>query len=356
MPKHKIYKYFLLEFFKLFLLISGSLSILLWMSQATRLLELVTEYGNSLTIYLQYTLLIFPKTFKNTLDLSFLITLFFLFSKFNSSREILIYWVSGISKYEILKLVLKATLIIYFFYIFLSIFFAPWTSYEARKILASSKFSLINSLVKEKNFNSPLKGLTIYVEENNQKGKLKDILIFDSERTIIAKEGTILSDNNKSYLEIEKGLTQEKVGGKINFIKFDKTVFDFSKYNNKNIKDPKFSERSIVWIFDHLKKNDVYKKNEIREESNRRLIKPFIIFILALASCFLLKSNNEKKDNFKFYTFVFFISILLIIFNEYLLNFSSLSLRNTYLYLFSLISIFFTTLIVLIIFLKKENF
>jgi len=65
MFKNKIFNYFFLEFFKIFLLITLSLSILIWMTQAARLLELITEYGNPISVYIKYILSIYPKILRN---------------------------------------------------------------------------------------------------------------------------------------------------------------------------------------------------------------------------------------------------------------------------------------------------
>ena len=45
MLKNKIFQYFFTEFFKIFLLISLSFSLLIWFTQAARLLELITDLG-----------------------------------------------------------------------------------------------------------------------------------------------------------------------------------------------------------------------------------------------------------------------------------------------------------------------
>ena len=53
--------------------------------------------------------------------------------------------------------------------------------------MGDSKFTLVNALVKEKNFNTPLKGLTIYVENNDKKGNLNGIFIYEKSRIITAQ-------------------------------------------------------------------------------------------------------------------------------------------------------------------------
>src|SRR6056300_516157 len=120
MVKNKIFKYYFLEFVKLFLLISLSLSILIWMTQAARLLELITEYGNPVSIYLKYILLIYPKVYENIFILCFSISMFFLINKLEDANELNIYWLSGISKKSIIKFSIKIGALMIVIYILIS--------------------------------------------------------------------------------------------------------------------------------------------------------------------------------------------------------------------------------------------
>jgi lipopolysaccharide export system permease protein len=354
MIKNKIFKYFFSEYIKLFLIISLSFSILIWMTQAARLLDLITEYGNSVEIYIGYLITIYPKILDNIFLLSFLVAMFFLFNKFESSNELNIFLISGIGKKEIVNVCILISILTIFFYLVLATFIAPMSSSKGRELLAKSEFSLINSLVKENNFNSPLNGLTIYVNSNDRKGNLVGVFIYEKNRTIIAETGEVLSDNNKSFLKLYNGKTQEKVNDKINEINFQSTIFDFSQYKLQNVSVLKFSERSIFWLIDNLKSINS-KKNEIREEINKRLIKPFFILILCISSCFLLFSNYEKINYFKYKFIIYSVSIFFIILNEILLGVSGKNLTNTIFYLLSIFLIFFTLKILLNKFLKFET-
>ncbi|WP_440679414.1 LptF/LptG family permease [Candidatus Pelagibacter sp. HIMB1517] len=324
MVKNKIYKYFFVEFFKIFLLISLSLSLLIWMTQAARLLELVTEYGNSLSIYLKYLIFIYPKIFDNIFLLSFLVSILFLINKLEESKELSIYWLSGIDKKKIVNLVIYISIITIFLNILLSAIIAPWSSLKGRELLANSKFTLVNSLVKENNFNTPLKGLTVYVEENDLKGNLKNIFIYEETRTIIAKKGQVLSDDQNNYLKLYDGTVQEKTNDNINIINFNTTIFDFSKFKLQNTIYPKYSERNIFWLIRNYN-NDKIKSKEVREEINKRTIKPFLMLMLGVLSCFLIYEN--KKKQIKYYKLIIYIlSFFLIILNQIALSISGKSL------------------------------
>lgn len=340
MFKNKINSYFFIEFFKTFLLVLVSLSLLIWITQAAKYLELITELGNSIKVYFHFILFLFPKTVLGALPLSFVVSMFFFLSKLQSDNELNIFFLSGISKKEIIIKNLTIGFFVYIFYIFLSVYFTPLSSLKAREALNKSKFTLINALVKSQNFNSPLKGLTIYVEKNDNNGKLDNVFIYEKDRTIIARKGTVFSDGNQSILELIDGVTMEKVNQKINYITFSKTIFDFSKYNSFNITYPKFSERSIFWIIDEMKKENPYRIKDLREELNKRTIKPFLIFLLSVCGCFLLCYKENEKNLNKFRIKIYLITFLILIFNEILLSISAKSQYFIYYYSLSLFMIF----------------
>lgn len=340
MIKNKIFNYFFLEFLKIFSLVFLSLSILIWFTQAARLLELVTEYGNSFETYIKYLLLNYPKISEKIILLSFLISIVFIFSKLEDEKEISIFFISGINEIKIIKITIIISLIILIFNFFLSIYFAPLASLKAREILASSKFSLINALVKEKNFNTPLKGLTIYVNTNDNKGNLKGVFVYEKDRTIIAQSGRVISDGKSSYLELINGETFEKNNRNINSVKFESTIFNFNQYETQNINDPKISEKNILWLIEDLqdKKISLKRKKEIRQEINKRLIKPFFIFILCLLGSLCLYKNKTNLDKPKFFKIkIFILGFVLLVINEIMLGFSSAGLIETGIYIFIII-------------------
>ena len=348
MLKNKIFQYFFTEFFKIFLLISLSFSLLIWFTQAARLLELITEFGNPVSVYFKYLLFSYPKILQNTFLINFIISMFFLFAKLNDAKEFGIYWLSGVSKFKIYYLCMIIGTVVLFMHLILSIFIAPWSSYQGRLILGDSKFTLVNALVK---------GLTIYVEENDKKGNLNGIFIYEKSRIITAQKGRVLTDGDNSFLELFNGTSQEKNNEKINVINFNSTIFDFSKYQLRNTSYPKFTERQINWLFKRLNNTQISIKNRIdlRVEINSRLIKPFLILIISTLICFLLFTNNDKINLKKLKVIIYIFSISLLIINQIMLNLSGKNINYTMMYIFSLTIFFIVTNIVLLRFIKGET-
>ncbi|MDB4022931.1 LptF/LptG family permease [Pelagibacteraceae bacterium] len=322
MFKNKLNNYFIAEILRSYAFVLATFSFLIWITQSARFLYLITDMGLSMNVYIPYILYQLPKIVSQMMLISFLISLFISIIKFQNNKEMEIYWLSGISKKEIIWMILKISLVPTIIAFFLYVYLAPMTGLISRNILANSEFSFVNALVKKNNFNSPFNNLTVYVGKNDNQGNLKKVYLFENNKTIIAKQGKVLNTNKKNYLQLIDGFIHEKSeNNKITIIKFEKTLYDFTKYQSNIVTTPKFQERSFLWLLTEFKKNK--KSNDILFEIHKRLFKPLFIPIVALLCCFILYGNNEKFNLIKLRFLIFSLAISFIIFFEILLNLSA---------------------------------
>ena len=333
MFKNKLKNYFAKEILKSYFFVLATLSLLIWITQSARLLYLVTDTGLSINTYVNYIIFLIPKSISQLMVISLLISFFLSIMKFQTNKELEIYWLSGISKMEIVFLVIKTSLLLTSLALFFYIYLAPISSKKSRELIANSEFSLVNSLVKKNNFNSPLKGLTIFVNKNDNQGNLEKIYIFENNKTIISKTGRVLNIDEKNYLELSDGVIHEKnTQNNITTIKFQKTLFDFTKYQRNIVTQPKVQERDTFWLLDEYGKS---KNPSVLYEIHKRIFKPLLIPIIAILCCFTLYANNEKINLNKIRISIFSFSTLFIIFFEVLLDFSAKSIYFRY-FLYSL--------------------
>jgi len=352
MFKNKLNNYIVSEILKSYALVLISFSLLIWIAQAAKNLNLITESGLSIKTYCYFILLIFPKIASQLMIISFLIGSFLTILKLLDTKEIEIYWLAGISKLNIAFTIFKVSFVALILALLFYIYLVPLTNFKSREILANSEFSMINSLVKKNNFNSPLRKLTIFVNKNDNRGNLEKIYIFEELKTIIAKKGRVVNINNNNYLELIDGFIHEKNPQQnITVVKFEKTIFDFTKYQTEITKYTKLAERSTLWLFKNYK---LSKSNDMLEEIHKRIVKPLFIPFVAFLCCFLLYTNNEKINLTKLKIFIFSLSTLLIIFIEILIGLSAKNyLLQIFFYLLPLVG---TTLTFFSLknFLKKE--
>ena len=163
MRKNKLGYYFAQEFLKNYLSILFAFGLIIWITQAVRLLDLIGEEGNSIKTYFLYILSILPKFFSRISIIIFFISFVVTISKFEEHNELRALWFSGLEKKKFINYLLKSTVIFVLILIIIRCFIVPHFSNYSRYLLLNTGVSAIGPLLKQNNFNNPLKKITIYV-------------------------------------------------------------------------------------------------------------------------------------------------------------------------------------------------
>jgi lipopolysaccharide export system permease protein len=357
MLSNKIYKHFFLELSKYFLLVLFTFSAIVWAVQAVNFLDLIVEDGHAVSLYLNYSLLNIPKILTKFIPLSFLLALVLTILKFDSENELIILWTSGLNKIKIINFFLKIALIITFIQLFLAAFINPNVLNYSRSLIRNSDLDLISSAIKTNEFNDTLEGLTIYVEEKDELGIMKNVFIRDDSHklstienqektaslTIIAKKGRLNSETKNSLI-LENGVIHsENKSKEIQIIKFKKTELFFDNLKTKSIIYPKVQETPSKILLSCFFKKTTHtllegdtglkchtkeERVEILAEINRRFGMPLYIPLLSLLSSFLLISREETKVKSWYKYFYFGLAFTILITAEILVRYSGKSLTH----------------------------
>jgi len=360
MKKNKLGYYFIKEFLKNYLSILLAFGLIIWITQAVRLLDLIGEEGNSISTYFLYILFILPKFFSRISLIIFFICFIVTIIKFEDHNELKALWLSGLKKKKFLHFLIKSSFLLILILIIIRSFIIPYFSNYSRYLLLNSGVGSIGPLLKQNNFNNPLKKLTIYVGKKNQINELEDIILFEDspevKKTIIAKSGVAINENNKNLLVLVDGsIQEERKDRKISILDFDKTTLDLSQYNKKTVDYYKFNEMFFTDIIKRLSdKNDVQRTNLIGE-FNDRIIMPLFIPSLVLLACFLIITNKEVVNYNVLKIIIFTSGFGTIILSEILLDLSSKKLYASLILYVAPLIFFLINWILLNYFLNKEN-
>jgi lipopolysaccharide export system permease protein len=328
MKKNKLGYYFIQEFLKNYLSILFAFGLIIWITQAVRLLDLIGEEGNSIKTYFLYALSVMPKYFSKISIVIFFISFFVTVIKFQEHNELNALWFSGLEKKKFINYLLKSTILIIAILIIVRSLIIPYFSNYSRYLLLSTGVGAIGPLIKQNNFNNPLKKITIYVGKKNQINELEDIILFeensDIKKTIIAKSGVLINENNKNLLVLVDGsIQEERKDKKISVLDFDKITLDLIQYNKKAVDYYKFNEILTIELLKKLNDKNNSQYQNIVGELNDRIIMPLFIPALILLTCSLIITNKEIINNNLLKLLVFTYGIAIIIISEILLEFSS---------------------------------
>ena len=114
MKKNKLGYYFVQEFLKNYLSILIAFGLIIWITQAVRLLDLIGEEGNSIKTYFTYIALILPKILSRISLIIFFVSLLVTIIKFDDNNELRALWLSGVKKKQFIFFFIKIFIIFNF--------------------------------------------------------------------------------------------------------------------------------------------------------------------------------------------------------------------------------------------------
>ena len=339
-----IYKKLSLDIILFFLLTTLSITLIIWVIQGVNLLDIVSEQGHGIKVYLFYTLLNLPKIFSKLLIFTYFLTLFVILNRYVENNEILVFWTNGIKKITFINYIGKLSLVFVLLQLSLNLYFVPYTQNLSQEYLKNSSIEFFPKLIQEKKFLNVMQNLTIFVENYQTNGILKGIYMKEK---INDKENKIIIASRGELIKNSKGYSFQLTDGKIINIDdsrslnigFKETTYYISDLNTKTRKQKKLDETgtsSLIYciknFFNDRKNDNLRCGNEssfllldIYQEIFKRLINPVYIIILSLiCSLIIIKPKNNFLQNY-FKTFLFLFGFAIIIFSELGYKFLELS-------------------------------
>ena len=320
--------------FKFFFLTIFTISTIIWVLQAVNYLDFVVEDGHGLLVYFKYTLLNFPKIISRIFPFALFISITYILIKYENNNELVIFWNIGINKNRFINFFIKISFLFVLLNILLSSIIAPLSQSKARSFLKNSDLNFFESALKPKKFNDIVTNLTIYFEEKDDNGGLKNIFLKEdisenSYQITYGKTGVSKLYADKKLLILFNGKSIINKQGKISEFKFTDIDIDISRFSSRTVTTPKNQETStqnLILCLSVLSNEKIGNKTlissssiincsrgnveRIFKELYGRLIKPFYNIILVMIALLLILKSKDSYDfkfyKFKLYTFGFF--------------------------------------------------
>ena len=370
--KKIIFRKLLIDYLSFFLIALLGSSIVVWVFQAVNYLDIMIEDGRDYTIYINYSLLNFPKIFSKLFPFVLFFSIFHITSKFENNNELIILWNFGVTKIELINFIFKFSLVLMMVQMIFSSLIIPKSQDMARSFLRTSTVNFFGNFIKPQRFNDTIKNVTIYSEKKNNEGNLYNLYLkkkIDENNFQItyAKKGVFKEFNDKSVLVLYDGATITGKNNKITNFSFSKSDFPLSNFKSNTTTYKKTQEISSFKLFQCLILLRIAKKIEeikiencstqnlknIYKELYKRFLIPFYIPLLVLIPFLSILSSKESSNYSKFKTMTFLVGLIFIVFSETTIKLISNSYFENI--LISLMPFIFLIFLYLI-FLKKTYF
>ena len=354
-----------------------SASIIIWVFQAVNFLDIMVEDGRDYLVYINYSLLNFPKIITRIFPFALFFSFSYVLSKYELSNELMILWNFGINKIQLINFFLLFSFFLMIFQILMTSYLVPKSQNISRQLLKSSNVDFFESFIKPKKFNDNIKGLTIYAEEKDNQGNLKNIYLKKeigkgNFQITYSKSGYFNKMSDAKILILSNGETINSINNKLSNFNFTQSELSLAQLDSGIIKVDKIQETSTSDLLECIKKYFHYdllinkpisgikiqnctieNLDNIYKEIYKRFVIPFYIPILMLISTSLIIYSKESINYFNYRLIVFLIGLLTIIFSETTMKF----IQNTFflnikLLIFPLIIL---SILYLLLFLKTQK-
>ena len=376
--KKILFRKLLLDCLIFFFISLLSTAIIIWIFQAVNFLDIIVEDGRDYLVYINYSLLNFPKIISKIFPFALFFSFTYVLTKYELNNELIIFWNFGVRKIELINFFIRFSILITLFQLLFTIFIVPETKNLSRSLIRTSNVDFFESFVKPKKFNDNIKGLTIYSEEKNNEGNLKNIYLKRNKKNndfqiTVAKTGIFKTINNSKILFLYDGQTINSINNKITNFSFDKSDLTLSTFDTDVVISDKMQEtktsKHIQCLKKYLKKDLTINKeqksyidhncsvdtlNNLFQELYKRIIVPLYIPLLLLTSLLLITSSKEHRTYNNHRIGIFLLGFIFIIISETVLKF----IKDDFYYNIKIILlpiIFFLILYIFIKFILKDK-
>ena len=337
--KKILFKKLLSDYLTFFFISLVSTSIVIWVFQAVNFLDIMIEDGRDYLVYINFSLLNFPKILSKVFPFALFFSLFYVTIKYELNNELIILWNFGVHKIKIVKFILKISVALLIFQIILTSFIVPKSQDIARSFLRSSTVNFFDNFIKAQKFNDTIKGVTIYSDKKDKFGNLTNLYLkkeinSNEFQITYAKKGQFKQIGNSPILVLFEGATISSKNDEITNISFSKSDFSLANIETNTTTYKKTQEISSLKLFLCIKNFYNLEKNEfeknvksiencsygniqnIVKEFYKRFIIPFYIPLLSLIPFLLITTSKENSNYNKIRLITFLIGLTVIIFSE----------------------------------------
>ncbi len=318
-----------------FLLVALSLMSMLWLTQSLKFVEMVTDKGLPVYLFIEMTSLLMPRVFTILSPIALFVAVMFVYNRLITDSELIVMKAVGISSFMIARAAIGVGVIMAIFNIFVLNYGIPVAESKFRDLEYEVKNSFTKMMLREGSFTSFKNNMTVFIDKFEGEGSVKGIIVSDGKKReekviTVAESGMIEYTDIGPKILLKNGTRQvmNKKSGQFSSMRFDDYVVDFGDVSKAKKKKESVREKGIKELLEDAKNPKIGQKERraFKAEAHRRIIAPFFNLIFAMLACVgLLVANFNRRGQGRVIT----ISILVMIVLQALdMSFSNMARKN----------------------------
>lgn len=271
------------------------LTVVVFLTQSLKFLELVINAGASSSSFWLLTLLALPRFIEVILPLALMAATLFLYNRMTMDSELVVVRAVGASPLSMARPAIVLGTIVTIFLWATTLWATPAALSNMHQMRQVIKAQFSSLLFREGVFNQAGQGLTLYIRERSSDGEMLGLMIHDSREktknpsTILAKRGVIVVDGDNQQVVVYDGSRQEfdRKTGTLHRLNFERYTIDLPESAPVRQRWAEPEERTFFELFDPDLENalDVRNLREFKVEIHRRIISPLLALVFTLIPC-----------------------------------------------------------------------
>ena len=233
------------------------MTIVVWLTQSLRLLDLVINRGQSATTFVYLTILILPSLLVIILPIAYFAGTLYSLTKLNTDSELVVMASAGYSRAQLATPVMLAAAIVIAMTYLCGLYLMPSGQRAMKDKVLDIRADVGAALLDEGEFNTPAQGLTVFIRELNSTGHIRGVMVYDSRNrahpiAYLAESGQLLQTPAGARLLMYDGTIEQtsNYGAKLSVLKFKSYVFDLDQFTGPaRTADRATSERFLGELF-----------------------------------------------------------------------------------------------------------
>jgi lipopolysaccharide export system permease protein len=293
-----------------FAMVLVSLTGVIWITQALRQIDLMTSQGQTILTFLGISGLVIPSLLGIISPIALMIAISHTLNKLATDSEIIVMNAAGFSPIRLFRPFAYATCVVALFVAFIAAFLAPDGLRRIKQWDAEITADVLANILQPGRFTQLDQNHTIRIRERQPGGLLKGVFIDDRRDptmrvTIVADHGTVVKNEQGSFLVLENGILQRLEAGKREpaMIEFASNAFDMSQYSKQGHDVALGIRERYLWELLAPSEDDpIYQQlpGQFRADLHDRFMAPIYPFAFAALTFAFLGAPRTTRQSRNF--------------------------------------------------------
>ena len=282
------------------------MTIVVWLTQSLRLLDLVINRGQSAGTFVYLTLLILPSLLVIILPIAYFAGTLYSLTKLSADSELVVMSSAGYSRAQLAVPVLVSAAIVMALTYACGLYLMPTGQRAMKDKVVDIRADIGAALLNEGEFNTPADGLTVFIRELNNDGTIRGVFVHDNRDkthpvTYLAQSGQLVQTPVGARLVMDDGTIEvaSGSGSQLQVLKFQRYVFDLDQFAGPSrATERATSERYLSELFNPDSHLAPKIRNAYIAEGHNRLAQPLYCIVFALiALAAILRGSRARGAN-----------------------------------------------------------